>query len=80
MTEILIWWVLGELMIMLDEQLNIGATGWTMNSDYERSNELWIVRMNERWTIYRDYEWKMNYLYERTMINEYVLWTNDDNE
>jgi hypothetical protein len=28
----------------------------TMNRDYERTDERWIVRMNERWTIDRDYE------------------------
>jgi hypothetical protein len=36
-----------------------------MNSDYERSDERWIVTMNEQWIAYErtmnsSYEWKMN--------------------
>jgi hypothetical protein len=31
-----------------------------MNSDYERSNEQWIVRMNEWWTMDSSYEQTMN--------------------
>jgi hypothetical protein len=33
--EIMVWWVLGELIIMMDEQFNIQATGRTMNSNDE---------------------------------------------
>jgi hypothetical protein len=32
MIEILVWWVLGELDIMMDEQLNNWTMGRTMNS------------------------------------------------
>jgi hypothetical protein len=35
MTEILVWQVLGELIIMMDEQLNNWAIGRMMNSNDE---------------------------------------------
>jgi hypothetical protein len=50
MTEILVWQVLGELDIMMDERLNIWVIEWMVNSPYERTMnsdyERWIVCMN----------------------------------
>jgi hypothetical protein len=48
-TEILVWQVLGELNIMMDEQ-------WIIR----RLDERWIVGMNERWTINSSYERTLN--------------------
>jgi hypothetical protein len=49
MTEILVWQVLGELNNMMDEQWIIG-----------RSDERWIVSMDEWWTMNSSYERTMN--------------------
>jgi hypothetical protein len=35
MTEILVWKILGEPIIMMDEPLNIRSIGWMMNNNNE---------------------------------------------